>query len=298
MPDLATRGASRERIGIPTDEAAMATTRDQLIADWQRRLAEAEVVAPDETSRPAWLTRLRLRLYRFLISLYGEGSWNGGNVIANDRENARRNVVVADQVLPPAGKPAKDESSIRSALQTFASGRDEKSVAGPLAAGSDHAAWIVVASTSWGLDPTKSASALAENEIQSRTVGRANEITVEVRSLHQDHAMKIIQSQFARLTIPPRPQHPLPPSEQTRIEDETSLAGGYFMLGLMAAPLLGVVAVGLTDRFWPEYLDAPEPSTLFGLFGLTWIGSSLLMGLVYLLFCIRRAAVTKSPHEK
>lgn len=272
----------------------MATTRDQLIADWQRRLAEAEVVSPEESSRPAWLTRLRVRLYRFLISLYGEGSWNSGDPVLKDATSARRDVVVAPQVLPPSGKPAKDESAIRTALQSFVAGRDEKSVSGPLTAGSDHGSWIVVASTSWGLDPEKTTTVLAEKSIKSRTIGRADEITVEVLALHRDSAMQVIQSQLPRLSLPPRQQKSIPPSEQKRLKDETSLAGGYLLLGLMAAPLLGVVAVGFTEILWPDVLDTPEPFTLFGLFCLTWLGSSLVMGLAYVLFCVRRVSVAKT----
>ena len=53
----------------------MSTPRDQLIADWQNRLAAASEAPEEATSRAAWLVRLRTRLYHFLLSLYGEGNW-------------------------------------------------------------------------------------------------------------------------------------------------------------------------------------------------------------------------------
>ena len=50
-------------------------TRPDLIADWQTRLAAAEEGAGCASS-PGWLQRARVRLYRFLLSLYGDGGWN------------------------------------------------------------------------------------------------------------------------------------------------------------------------------------------------------------------------------
>jgi hypothetical protein len=237
----------------------MATTREQLIADWHRRLAEAEDVLDEQSSRPAWMTRLRLRLYRFLLSLYGEGQWSAADSIAIDDSSSHTDVIVADQALPLAGKPAKDESSIRAALQSFAAGRKEPSAAGPLLSGIDHTTWVVVASTNWGLDPQRSSDTLKVKGINSRIVGRAEETTVEVLALHRATAMALIASQLGRLTLPPHQNPTITPSTQQQLNEATALAGGYLILGLALAPLLGVTVVAITQMFWPEILEDPTP---------------------------------------
>lgn len=277
----------------------MATTREQLIADWHRRLAEAEDIPGEQSSRPAWMTRLRLRLYRFLISLYGEGGWSAGETAADHELSSPPDVVVADQALPLAGKPAKDESSIRAALQSFAAGREEPTAAGPLILGTDHTTWVVVASTNWGLDPQRSSDTLRAKGINSRLVCRAEETTVEVLALHRATAMALIASQLGRLTLPPHKNPAISPTTQRQLSEATALAGGYLILGLAIAPLLGVTVVAITQMFWPEILDSPTPTTLFALFGITWISSSLLMCLAYLLVgTYRLAAAAKSQPRK
>jgi len=51
-------------------------SRDELIADWHKRLAAAEQSQADASKRSQWLARMRVRIYQFLLSLYGEGNWN------------------------------------------------------------------------------------------------------------------------------------------------------------------------------------------------------------------------------
>ena len=275
----------------------MATTREQLIADWRRRLAEAEHIPDEQSSRPAWMTRLRLRLYRFLISLYGEGAWSAGETIADNELSSRTDVVVADQALPLAGKPAKGESSIRAALQSFAAGSEQKPT-GPLISGFDRNVWVVVASTKWGFQPQLSSEALLAKGITSRIVGHADDITVEVLAVHQERATAIIASQLGRLWLPPAVSPPLSPIAQRQLSEAISLAGGYLLLGLMVAPLLGVIAVDLTQQFWPEGLDAPTPTLMVSVFCGTWIASSVMMCVAYLLIAWRYAAVAAKAQPR
>ena len=109
----------------------MATTRDQLIADWQKRLAAASEAPDEPTSRAVWLAHLRVRLYRFLLSLYGEGDWNA----PEGAPESPSSVVIDAQTLPLAGKPAKDEDAIRAVLKSVAGACENKPQAGPFAAG-------------------------------------------------------------------------------------------------------------------------------------------------------------------
>ncbi len=274
----------------------MATTREQLIADWRHHLAEAEGVEPEEVSRLAWMTRLRSRLYRFLISLYGEGHWNAGDdATGNGEVSSRAGLVIADESLPLAGKPAKDESLIRAALQSFAAGGGEKPAAGPLLARIERSAWVVVASTNWGLDPQRSSDALANKGIAARTVGHADDVTVEVLAVHQASAMKIIAAQLSRLALPRTSSSSISPSAERQLAETTALARGYLVVSLAMAPLTGVAAVGIADYLSLEFLDDATPTTGAALFILGWLGSSALMCLAYLHFDKCLAAAAKSP---
>jgi hypothetical protein len=113
----------------------MATTaRDKIIADWRKHLAHAEEPLCPGSPRTAWLTRLRLRLYRFLLSLYGDGRWNASDSAALEVTDGER-VVIHDDAIPFSGKPAKDENQIRAALKSVSAGSNVRIKPGPLVAG-------------------------------------------------------------------------------------------------------------------------------------------------------------------
>src|SRR5262245_1199784 len=110
----------------------MADTRERIIADWTRRLADAEASDDAGVNRAAWLSRLRVRLFRFLLSLYGDGRWNAAveeNGAASSSSNAS---VVFDSAdaLPLAGKPAKNDEQIRSVLAAVAAAQVEPQQSG------------------------------------------------------------------------------------------------------------------------------------------------------------------------
>jgi len=126
----------------------MAATRERIVTDWTRRLAEAEAGAEAGRNRAAWLSRLRVRLYRFLISLYGDGRWNAavgekGTAPSPIKTSA---VFESADALPLAGKPAKSGEQIRGVLAAVANAQDERQQIGPWTE------WVVVATKSSGVD--------------------------------------------------------------------------------------------------------------------------------------------------
>jgi hypothetical protein len=131
-------------------ESQMPNTRDQLIADWRKRLATASETPPEATSRAAWLVRLRSRLYRFLLSLYGDGQWRE-SVDSIPKQGPPVATFVESLVLE--GKPAKDTGTIREALQALANARTHAIEQGPLAPGQGDDAWLIIASANAGIDP-------------------------------------------------------------------------------------------------------------------------------------------------
>ena len=91
-----------------------AASREQLIAEWRERLSAAEASSTDSTTRPAWLLRIRIRLYRFLLSLYGDGDWSASPQQATEPPSL---VFDSADALALEGKPAKGEERIRAALR-------------------------------------------------------------------------------------------------------------------------------------------------------------------------------------
>src|SRR3954470_20032276 len=112
----------------------MPTTHDDLIADWRKRLADASAVSPDASARPAWLIRLRIRLYRFLLSLYESGDWNASKgmelPVADVTGDAVTSAAAASVRLD--GKPAKSTDVIRHTLSSIATAQDRTRKRGPL----------------------------------------------------------------------------------------------------------------------------------------------------------------------
>ncbi|HEY2414232.1 MAG TPA: hypothetical protein VGI40_18455, partial [Pirellulaceae bacterium] len=117
------------------------STRDEIIADWRNRLAEATVAPTEPSSRPAWLIRLRVRLYQFLLSLYGEGHWHSADVQSSEGAQQVTDNQTAESIAWQ-GKPAKDITAIRAVLSSVAEARPSPNVPGSFAEGAGPEAWI------------------------------------------------------------------------------------------------------------------------------------------------------------
>lgn len=261
----------------------MATSREQLVADWRDRLAAAEEPQPADSQRAAWLARLRIRLYRFLLSLYGEGHWNAPS-LTDGPPTPFDSVAVDESAIPLAGKPAKDQSMIRAALESVARAREYPPAQGPLTAGIDRDAWVIVASASQGLDPQLCVDALKEAGISSRLVGRYADVTVDVRLHHQLAAANLIASRPSSLRLRPRPAEPTSLRREQAVVRAERLPSSYLLLALATGPLFGIVGVGVVELFWPALLELPTPTVLLVIFFSSWAGSSGIMCLMYVLF--------------
>ncbi len=273
----------------------MPTTRDQLIADWRKRLATASDAPQEPTSRAAWLTRLRIRLYRFLLSLYGEGEWNAP---AEPVEYLRRGspdpaaAATAGLPLDLTGKPAKDASTIRAALNSLAGASETTPKAGPLAAGADLDAWIVVASTSRGLHPGRTAEALKANGIFSRVIAHQRDTTVEVRASSIKAAEELIESERRRLAL-------LPGASQAFIRQPAKSGKGDFQwpvlfLGLGVGPVVAFFVLLMLGLSRPDAIDRSVVMRFLWLVVYVWLGSFGLIGLLYLFAGLRRKSRLRS----
>ncbi len=265
----------------------MPTTRDQLIADWRKRLDAASEAPEEPTSRAAWLVRLRIRLYRFLLSLYGEGDWNApAEAPVRRRSPDPAAAATAGLPLDLSGKPAKDASIIRAALSSFAGAAETTPQPGPLAAGADLDAWITVASTSCGLDPERTAAALLTQGIISRVISHQRDVTVEVRACHLTAAEQLIDSQRRRLTVRPGPTQVFLRSRAISMKGDFQWS--LLFLGLGVAPVAAFFVLLILGLARPDAIDRSLVMQFLWLVAYIWLGSFALIGLVYLFVGLRR----------
>jgi|GEM_PF-3728109 len=177
----------------------MATTRNELIADWRQRLAAAQESA-STTPRAAWLARMQVRLYRFLLACYGGGDWD---LPPEPRESSP---LVFDSAEAKAldGKPAKSLGQIRSVLTAVAKAQDDPQAPGPLAAGLDHDSWVVVAAASSKLKTSRCAELLAKAGLHPRRCFRGDDELVEVPAHERHEAFEIVEQHRERIHQPPK----------------------------------------------------------------------------------------------
>ena len=240
----------------------MATTRDKLIAEWHERLAAAEATDTDSLSRPAWLARLQIRLYRFLLSLYGDSDWT----TTPPRRTARKSdldsvedAVVFDSptALPLAGKPPKTIGQIQSVLKTVASAQSSPPPLGPLAQGLAPDCWVtlaLVAKKHWQRIQ-RHASALNRHGIDSQLQYRGGRYSLEVRAGDRSEAAQILAAE----PPPPVPIRRKPSFRLIRFQP-IPFARQSLVVGMVVGPVVGYLAAIWADialRLSMEKVDPP-----------------------------------------
>ena len=235
-------------------------TRDNLIADWRKRLAEASEAATDSTSRPAWITRLRIRLYRFLLSLYESGDWNAPEAIEEKSAEPSPTSTITDE-SPLSGKPAKSTDVIRHALTSISGAQDRLIKPGALAGELLDSGWVVVGSSSAHVRTDRLASLLRRAGIASRISQRGDDRLVEVPARNRDEAFALIAENQSAL----------------RGRDQRGQFEGInFLVGLVTIIVL-YAPLGALFMLWPlvqaldqSDLTGPTARSILGLYFLGW----------------------------
>jgi hypothetical protein len=166
-----------------------ATSREQLIAEWRERLAAAETAPAEPTTRPAWLVRVKIRLYRFLLSLYGDGDWSASPQQATEPPSL---VFDSSDASALEGKPAKDEERIRAALTAVASAKANVPELGPLADGLPADSWVVAATTKHHWLAREAFQLLRNNGLHPRLRDQGRESRIEVQAGERSEAFALI----------------------------------------------------------------------------------------------------------
>ena len=172
----------------------MGIAREQLIAEWRERLATAESAPAEGGARPAWLLRLRLRMYRFLLSLYGEGAWNAGEPVAPRVEGDVAGSLIAAKLAATEleGKPAKGAGEIRGVLATVAKAQGTLVKTGPFVQGLPAESWIMVGVCRGGVAGEDWLRMLERKGLKARVRRSGRRELIEVPLRQRTEAIRII----------------------------------------------------------------------------------------------------------
>ena len=221
----------------------MTTTRDKLIADWRDRLAAAEATDLSSASRPAWLARLQIRLYRFLLSLYGHADWATNPPPSRKRTNAPTNsaydsvVFDSPDALPLRGKPAKSAGKIQAVLKAVATAREGPQAAGPLVAEN----WVLVARARRHGVARRCAEFFRARGICARAVDHEHESSVEVSACFHAEAIRILPSIVSAMASPARLANGSQRVIIQRRGGPPSAFSNFLVCAAMVGPILAMV---------------------------------------------------------
>lgn len=160
-----------------------------LVKRWQCRLDENERLAADGSVQRQWLPRIYARIYRFLLSCYGEGDWRADDVA--DATTARN--PLEDHTDGTAGAAPKSAEQIRSTLGAIHEACGEGVEPGPVLDGRLHDdAWIAVTSESALVSPRRCVRFLRKHGIPAMRIRRGDDTIVAVHAGVRDRAMELI----------------------------------------------------------------------------------------------------------
>jgi hypothetical protein len=213
----------------------MATTRDELISDWRQRLAAAEETTAS-SPRSAWLARMQIRLYRFLLACYGSTKWEPPTQSAESPQL----VFDSAEARQLDGKPARSLGEIRSVLTAVSKAQDESHSPGPLAAGLDHDSWVVVAAASSKLKVRRCIDVLAKAGLHPRLCQRGDDQLVEVPAYERREAFDLVERHRQRLHQPPKTPRSQP----------VPAWASFGALGILAMWLTGLLTWAVVAFAW------------------------------------------------
>lgn len=126
------------------------TTRHELLSHWQQRLTESEHLVGEVK----WSDRLRKRLYRFLLAMYGRSVWPGSkDDVDNSQGRALHSALhvaesqAADLLEGTAGKAPRSRARILAGLKHVQGLSEELAPPGPLQEGLGPDSLVVAFST-------------------------------------------------------------------------------------------------------------------------------------------------------
>jgi hypothetical protein len=273
----------------------MAATREQLISDWRQELTAAEESVAT-SPRLAWIARMKVRLYRFLLACYGGSDWQPPATEAAARDGSSSQAVFdSEQAAELAGKPARSGVEIHCVLSAVAKAQDDPHAPGPLASGLDHDSWVVVAAASSKLKMGQSLRLLQAAGLHPRASYRGDDRMIEVPACERHEAFDIIEQNRHRVHLPPESPRTQPIPLWCRLGAAAIVSG--WVSGLLAWMLVASIHAYAGPpppaRSLAQYLLNPEILAM-------WAGLFLIVLQLSWLVMLRRqpAKLSSSPAKK
>jgi hypothetical protein len=247
-------------------------SRDELVSDWQSRLAVAESLVAESASHSVWLARVQRRICRFLLSLYGRGQWRASALAAEEIEvpagGSQAVVFDSPEVLPLVGKPAKETGKIRAVLKSLAAAQDQPLAAGPLAAGLRDEPWVIVAALKPRVNPQRYVTALKSRKLPVRVVLRTADMVIVVPAgMHQTAIAVLLEERRCAL------------SRQSYDSRRRASLFQYLSFGALLGPFLGILLAQLASEVRGGLGPAARAVELLAFFG-GWLLCVVIAGLL------------------
>ncbi|MEO8498896.1 MAG: hypothetical protein ABI614_27860 [Planctomycetota bacterium] len=171
-------------------------TRQHLVEDWKAKLAANSQPAADGGERFAWIRQVYTRIYRFLVTCYGEGEWRGNAEIASlnaDSHSNTSHMPFVECVPPGDGLLPKSPELIRAALESIHDSNPGIAAAGTMG-GVEDDSWVVV--DAWKKSEYARAvhRRLVAYRIKARLQHRTTDTAVIVRHADFQKALAVVQA--------------------------------------------------------------------------------------------------------
>ena len=265
----------------------MTTAREELIAQWRQKLADARQAASSDPRR-AWLAQMRVRLYRFLLSCYAGSSWSTTPRRPTPQvstESPDEAVFDTPDSAELRGKPPKSLGQIQSVLKSVANAQEHAPEPGPLVHGLEPDSWVVVAATSRMKKLNEITHALSRARCESRALVRGNKTVVEVRAADRHAAMAIVDSIPKKRKRTPRVVTTTAGTEREQFLVAAAI-GWLFLMFILGCAIL----INIHVR-WRDFLSFLDSFTIA-----TFVGAFLMI--VYLGVRIAVIAISWPPKQR
>jgi len=168
-------------------------SRSQLVDGWRVRLAENRRLLTAGAPRRRWIRQIYVRVYRFLISVYGAEDWQAGEERKETSEDQRSRMEFVDHTLGTKGAQPKPAERIRATLDAVHAACDTPPASGELSDGLRYRDWVAVASESGHLSADRCIRMLRRHGLVARKVYRGDDVIVEVYAGQRSEAMKLLE---------------------------------------------------------------------------------------------------------
>lgn len=261
------------------------TTRQELLDYWRSRLCEAEAACDDPVT-DSWAARVRRKLFRFLLTMYGQAPWPGPkDDVDNSAGRALHNqVFVADPHAELAGKEPRTRAQILRGLQNIQGLSAELAPAGPLTSGLESDSPMVVGAFKKLARAQVACRRLQRLGLHSEMICSGQLYQIFVAAADFDVASDILASAPTNQAVPLTPQ----PASGDATEPASSAVPverpRNDILSLVSGLLYGVIGVFITLNVILNYLML-EPIGPAWDDDLTWIFAIVALALNVVSVC-------------